>query len=286
MGKRRKIDMKRIVVVLALFVLATFGIYASAWVWYSPYANVTNYRYQLGGEAEDGWTYVDSSVESFSVDEDSTETLYVQLSLDGGKTWSPSGMATFTPDVLAGSGDESFMPTSSARRYQTMIDVFLGFDFSDTVNYNIGAELAFKNVYSPVSFFGLDVALSGGAIAHPETGNDLWNIMWAGNIVKPAYYDMAYFVDAGLYADFYVGPFDFAMGVGGGVHFFENERRITLASMGTYNMNAYVFAGARLERYFGSVFHLGLSYKFKYSFGKELPGEIGHSADLHIGLTL
>ena len=282
--------MRKVALLLVMLVLS-LSLSAATWVWSSPYTNVTDYRYQLGSQDEDGWTYVDSSVESLHMDINRDETLYVQLSIDGGHTWSPSGMATFMEyaplaEPQFRSEYEAFMPYNAARKYQTMIDAFIGFDFSSTVNYTIGGVLAFKNVYSPNAWFGLSVNLSGGAIAAPGAGTDLWTILWDGNLGKPEYYDMRYFTDAGLYFDFYVRDFDFAIGLGVGTHFFENDgAMVSLMEAGTYNMNIYLFASASLDRYFGSVFHIGLGYKFKYSLGQGGSMELGHSANFHMGVT-
>ena len=66
------------------------------WNWESDDSGITLYRYQIGAEADDNWTVVDSSVLSFEatdLDPYMDYTLYLQASYDGEK-WSETASAT------------------------------------------------------------------------------------------------------------------------------------------------------------------------------------------------
>ena len=87
--------MKRILAFLLVAMISFSAFAAVSWSWTSPYRNTYGFRYQVNGESEDGWTYVDSSVTELTDENaDYGDTLYVQLSLDG-KTWSESGVAEY-----------------------------------------------------------------------------------------------------------------------------------------------------------------------------------------------
>ncbi|MGN1164008.1 MAG: hypothetical protein ACI4S4_04275, partial [Candidatus Ornithospirochaeta sp.] len=64
------------------------------WLLNDPY--VTSYRYQIDGEAEDGWTVVDGSTDTYvatCLDPYKDYTLYLQCTYDG-VLWSDSATST------------------------------------------------------------------------------------------------------------------------------------------------------------------------------------------------
>ncbi len=71
------------------------------WAWALDDPAVTLYRYQLGGEDEDGWTELpasSSSVEIEGLAAEEEHTLYLQRSYDG-VNWSPSAVSTAKADL-------------------------------------------------------------------------------------------------------------------------------------------------------------------------------------------
>ncbi len=81
--------MKRLIAVCVLLCCVLCGVFALeasvTWNWYRNDRAVKYYRYQLDGEAEDGWTVVGSNVYEISLDVDVSEVhvLYLQQSYDG-----------------------------------------------------------------------------------------------------------------------------------------------------------------------------------------------------------
>ena len=66
------------------------------WEWLLDDADVTAYRYQVGGEDEDGWTVIDADTDELTLsdlDPASDYTLYLQRTYDG-ENWSESASAT------------------------------------------------------------------------------------------------------------------------------------------------------------------------------------------------
>ena len=90
----------KIVLTVAVALIAVAGLGAATWVWSTPYDNVTGYRYQIGSESEDGWVEVGKDVTSLTIDSKEETTLYVQLTVDNGRFWSPSGIATYVPQSV------------------------------------------------------------------------------------------------------------------------------------------------------------------------------------------
>ena len=90
----------RIALAVAVALVAVTSLSAATWVWSTPYDNVTGYRYQIGSESEDGWIYVGSDVTSLTLDSKEETTIYVQLTVDDGRFWSPSGVATYVPQSV------------------------------------------------------------------------------------------------------------------------------------------------------------------------------------------
>lgn len=93
----------RIIALLAALVLLPAVVFAApvivTWEWSLEDPMVTTFRYQLDGEAKDGWTVVDSSVTSYTVEGlDGTfpHTLYLQQSYDG-IYYSESAMSVAEP---------------------------------------------------------------------------------------------------------------------------------------------------------------------------------------------
>lgn len=90
----------RIALAIAVALIAVTSLSAATWVWSTPYDNVTGYRYQIGSESEEGWIYVGSDVTSLTLDSKEETTIYVQLTVDNGRFWSPSGVATYVPQSV------------------------------------------------------------------------------------------------------------------------------------------------------------------------------------------
>ena len=96
--------MKKFMLFLAAFLMIISPLAAAqamsvTWEWLLDDPEVNYYRYQLDGQAEDGWTTVDGTVSSYTVDgldPYSTYTLYLQRSYDG-IYWSPSAEAVAEP---------------------------------------------------------------------------------------------------------------------------------------------------------------------------------------------
>lgn len=87
-----------VLLVLAIVVPA-FATVNVTWEWVLEDPEVQYFRYQLGGEAADGWTVVPSDTTSYElqdVDGSVAYTLYLQQSYDG-KNWSSSAFAVSTP---------------------------------------------------------------------------------------------------------------------------------------------------------------------------------------------
>ncbi len=89
-----------IILALMLFALPLFAVNVSVtWDWVNNDTEVKYFRYQVDGEAADGWTVVSSDVTSYEakgLDGDSSYTLYLQQSYDG-IYWSASSAATSAP---------------------------------------------------------------------------------------------------------------------------------------------------------------------------------------------
>ncbi len=67
------------------------------WKWQSDDENIKYYRYQLGGEDDNGWTVVDGKTTSVTIDSDTLITdFYLQASYDGA-IWSSSSKMTYYP---------------------------------------------------------------------------------------------------------------------------------------------------------------------------------------------
>ena len=103
------------VLILAVVLFAALGQLAAAsmtveWEWLLDDPDVTAYRYQLGGEAPDGWTVVSADTDTYKVtglDPYQDYTLYLQRTYDG-ENWSPS--ASSTAYALLSEGEEVTLP--------------------------------------------------------------------------------------------------------------------------------------------------------------------------------
>lgn len=96
---------KRILIVLSLLAMIVLPLAAAQvtvdWNWVKNDPGVQYFRYQMDGEAEDGWTVVDASVTSYSasgLDGSRGYTLYLQQSYDG-VYWSASASSSSQPVV-------------------------------------------------------------------------------------------------------------------------------------------------------------------------------------------
>ena len=90
---------KKLVSVLLIVFVSGLALHAETslrWSWYTQNEEISFFRYQEGGEEDDGWTVVDSSVTSVILPLTESSALYVQASTDG-INWSPSGYASYTP---------------------------------------------------------------------------------------------------------------------------------------------------------------------------------------------
>ena len=99
-GCHRGRIVRRLVVLSLVLLVPLFSLSSASltWSWNLHDEDISFYRYQLNSEDDDGWTVVDSTVTSVSLESDSeSDTLYVQASRDG-IIWSESGHATFVPE--------------------------------------------------------------------------------------------------------------------------------------------------------------------------------------------
>ena len=83
---------KKLVSVLLILLVSGLALHAETslrWSWYTQDEEISFFRYQEGGEDDDGWTVIDSSVTSVILPLTESSTLYVQASTDG-INWSPS----------------------------------------------------------------------------------------------------------------------------------------------------------------------------------------------------
>ncbi len=91
----------RVIFIIALLAMVVLPLSARkamnvSWEWLLSDPDVTAYRYQLNGEAEDGWTVVDGMTSAYTatgLDPYSDYTLYLQCSYDG-INWSESASST------------------------------------------------------------------------------------------------------------------------------------------------------------------------------------------------
>lgn len=283
---------------------------AATWYWTSPYDDVTTYRYQLDSESG-RWTYVDGRITSVELDVPADSVLYVQLSLDGGRTWSPSGKAVYLggDDVVDHAqgpvdvGNDAVVSASDAAEKQA------GRPFAFNTGIALGAEIVpeagvtdvnllgsvnldFENVASSGEVFGLDILVSGNMYLEPGAGNllDMFMNPQAGlEWYRWDAYNKRYSADVMLGFDFLLDSTDFNIALGGGVAFFKDpSSHPVLFTVQDYSANAYAAASFGIDKYIGSVFHVGLGYKFKYSFAKEdilKNSEMTHDVVLKLGLT-
>ena len=107
--KLRKFLLILAVLVTGMVSLAAAGMTVE-WEWLLDDPEVTAYRYQLGGEAPDGWTVVSAYTDTYKVtglDPYQDYTLYLQRTYDG-ENWSPS--ASSTAYALLSEGEEVTLP--------------------------------------------------------------------------------------------------------------------------------------------------------------------------------
>ena len=88
-----------ILVIIGIFstMMLSGGTVSITWGWKASQDGVLAFRYQLDGEDDSNWAYVDSSILSYTsqeLDAAVHHTLFVQQTIDG-LTWSPSGYRTY-----------------------------------------------------------------------------------------------------------------------------------------------------------------------------------------------
>ena len=100
-----KMKIKRALLLVAVLFAMTLPLFAVSvtveWNWVQNDSDVRYFRYQVDGEAEDGWTVVDSSVTNYTakgLDGSQSYTLYLQQSYDG-VYWSQSASSVSQPVV-------------------------------------------------------------------------------------------------------------------------------------------------------------------------------------------
>lgn len=283
---------------------------AATWYWTSPYDDVTTYRYQLNSESG-RWTYVDGRITSVDLDAPADSVLYVQLSLDGGRTWSPSGKAVYAGGetaVAGGSGvaevgndaaatSMPFEKKQAGRPFAFNTGLALGAEIVPEsgvtdVNLLCSVNLDFENIASSGDVFGLDILVSGNMYLEPGAGSllDMFINPQAGlEWYRWDAYRKRYSTDLMLGFDFLLDSTDINIALGGGVAFFKDpSTHPVLFTVQDYSANAYATASFSMDKYFGSVFHIGLGYKFKYSFAKQdilKNSEMTHDVALRLGLT-
>lgn len=284
--------MKRILVFL-IVLLCSFSIFCTTtWTWSSPYKNTYGFRYQFDGDDGDNWTYVSPSVTTLTLDnvpEDTT--LYVQLSLDG-VNWSPSGIATYLPKEEETVEEKGISIVSADdvrmnRNFEFAFDFDFGADmfYSQSLNVvpYVGAVLDFKNIYSPTYWFGLGLRVKSGLSFAPIGGKNIITVFVDGNGFADL--DKSAYLDASLALSFIlVDSVDLTVSLGGGLSLLSSTFP-SLFTIGDYEAGVYAVAGATLDRYFGQMFHLGISYYFKHFFADGAAGLNLHSLGFHLGLT-
>lgn len=317
--------MRRVFAFLTVL-FVSFSVFCATWTFSSPYRHIYAYRYQLNSESEDGWTYVNPDVNTVTIDDAKDgDVLYVQLSLNG-NTWSPSGMAEYvapikevtSDDVVSQESVEALegsepqeeslpdedIPSSTIpliadgtttpsivgitderrnRQFEFAFDIDVGadifYDNSLKVIPYTGLVLDFKNIASPTYWFGFGVRVKGGASYVPVDGNVV-NLFSGDNLA------LSYYGDVNLAFSFIVADsVDLTLALGGGFSF-DNSLVPPLFNAGDFTFSPYVDLGASLDRYFGPLFHIGLSYYCKYYFAESFDqGLFNHNVALHLGFT-
>lgn len=110
---------KLIAVLMGLLILLPAALFAApvvvTWEWLMDDPDVTAFRYQLDGEDPSGWTVVDTSVTSYTVEglEGSvSHSLYLQQSYDG-ENWSASAVSVVEPLVVEPAQEPEEAPAAS-----------------------------------------------------------------------------------------------------------------------------------------------------------------------------
>lgn len=289
---------KRIVSILLLALLIPAVAFAATWTWTSKYEGVTDYRYQIGSESEDGWIYVDKDTKSITLDSKNPTVVYVQLSVDGGKTWSPSGSAFYDPTV-------PFVPESEKEEVVELVPVSTGYTYTGrtfNMNFFAGSEyvgkknvlstgLAFDFVtYKPADFFDLDVKFDMGALFEP-TIDGIKNPTLMDYFKNLSNLKMSYgaFSDLSLIANFYLGGFNFGLGGGGGASFIygPSESYPTLYSIKDFNLSPYIHAIADVDIHIGKSGTFSVTYKLKYLFDQDMANnKLAHALTVGMGFGL
>ncbi len=278
--------MKKLSVFLIVLSVAFSAFGAVTWTWSSPYRNTYGFRYQFDTDQGDNWTYVSSDVRSLSLDSvPNNTTLYVQLSVDG-LTWSPSAIATYVAEAAESDADAeqertiSIVGSSEPRRNRNFefaldmaagADILMGEDFS-AFPY-LGLSLDFKNIYSPSYWFGLGARVNAGSTSSAANLFGIFSESFS-------FSSLGAYLDLSLAMSFIIAEStDLTLLLGAGLTGFNTPAE--LFQIGGYDFGSYLLGGVTLDQYLGPMFHIGLSYSYKFFFGNAHV----HSAGLRFGLT-
>ncbi len=266
--------------IIFIFLSLSMSLFATTWTWSSDYINVTNYRYQLGGEEEKGWTVVPASITSYTSTSDEDAILYVQQSLDNGFSWSPSGQAVYikepttvvpTESELVSEDDIKDVVIELNERvakafsvgfalsplYERVLDISYAYPSYDA----IGAELEFslKNLLS-VGAFGFGVNLDIGAILTPW--ND-FSFEWIGNMFGPNKTLYRYYSDILFDFSYGISKFDINCEIGGGASLL-GQTGIGVFDVGSSSLVPSLAASFGLDYNFTDNFCMGIEVKYHY----------------------
>lgn len=295
------------IVAIAILIVAASGLMAATWTWSTPYDNVTGYRYQIGSENEDGWVYVGKDVKSLTLDASESTTVYVQLSVDGGRTWSPSGYAVYNPPAAQPVvvDEEEVPPVAVVSAVPINVEKS-GLPFRFSFGLGVGTEYMdyrialtpvlsfdFKNVASPADFFALDIGFDVAGLFVPSIDfrDGLVNALRDIGNTKFA---MGASVDLALYMKFRLSNIELALGGGGGANvlFASTMEGLgedflpTLYENDLIGLNAYALAAARFGFYFSDVVHIDGTYKFKYMFDRNIAdSKMAHGVTVSLGFA-
>jgi hypothetical protein len=279
--------MKRLIVAIFVLMLC-FSAYSAVWTWESNYLNVTNFRYQIGGE-EGHWTVVPANVTRLETADDSSQILYVQQSLDYGRSWSPSGSAEYIGledgliiEETAPLAAEDAAP--AAEEVEQVVatkenpdDSFrLAFVFTvapvyeravagsypfDPNAFGVEAELGFENIAGRQNAsFGFDIDAGLMLIPKNALGTD-----WFKNMFSTA--DSVYRAYADIIFDLRVKVSDMhlSLGIGGGAAVL-SEPGAGLMDVSGCSLVPSFAAEAKIDYAVSRYVTTGLGLKYRYDF--------------------
>ena len=285
------------------------------WNWESDDSGITLYRYQIGAEADDNWTVVDSSVLSFEatdLDPYMDYTLYLQASYDGEK-WSETASATAVAMLVeepvveeapaeAVEAEVAEVPAAKEKdgfKFNLLVSAGANTDLSfaegdKLVNGafpRVALGLDFQNIVE-LGFVGLGLRSDISAIAMPfekNWANAPTSIESIFNGSSKIFLDSS--IDMKLMA--YIGGdvVDFYLGGGAGFSVFnprldgtdtQIEYGHSLSNIGIFSSAWYASANTGLRVRFNDTFSLAAEGNYRYL----LPAEKHSvSADLVFGFT-